>query len=303
MSTDDTDDEKEPTPEETPLDPLSEPQGDEGSGEKTEADVSAETDVSAEDKEKEPAPQAPPPEHLRRPHDLFHPLYGLPEENPEADMSTHWSVPWSDLMMVMFVLFAVLFTYLAANRDIREAFNVSIPHFKDKPIELDPIPEPTFDITPELLFKKSKEAVRESNIENVEVELLKDKTIKLSVRGPVFFDLGKVDLGPEIQDFLDRIARVIREIDYEVHVIGHTDDVPIYSDIYPTNWELSTARAARVIRYLIEKGIEPGRFTAIGHSEYRPDVPNASFMEKAANRRVEIIITRDVYKGDQGEKR
>jgi chemotaxis protein MotB len=112
----------------------------------------------------------------------------------------------------------------------------------------------------------------------------------------MFFDIGKADLLPGTLSFLDSLAGVIARTNYRIQVIGHTDDFPIIGYEFPSNWELSVIRATKVARYLIEQGgIEPGRFTVSGHSLYAPDVPNSSMENRAKNRRVEIIITRDTY--------
>ncbi|MEO2054911.1 MAG: OmpA family protein [Nitrospira sp.] len=89
---------------------------------------------------------------------------------------------------------------------------------------------------------------------------------------------------------------VLGKTQNEIHVVGHTDNFPIRSTLFQTNWELSVIRASRVARYLIEAGdLEPGRFSVLGHSMYRPVAPNTTEENKQKNRRVEIIITRDNY--------
>ena len=90
---------------------------------------------------------------------------------------------------------------------------------------------------------------------------------------------------------LDTIAAELRALPNDVRVDGHTDSTPIDSPRYPTNWELSAARAITVTRYLSESaGIPAARFTAAGYGEYRPMVPNDTRVHRALNRRVEIHI-------------
>ena len=85
-----------------------------------------------------------------------------------------------------------------------------------------------------------------------------------------------------------------------IEVVGHTDNFPIHSDQFPTNWELSAARAAAVVRHLIRRSdLAPARFTIEGRSMHAPAVPNTSLENKARNRRVEIIIAR-ADPGDDG---
>ena len=216
------------------------------------------------------------------------------EEPPELDMSTHWSVPWADLMMVMFIMFAVLYAYQVAERDISEAFQDEAREQKAVTTRQD-ISKTTYLATPVDIYESSEEAIRKSNLENVDVVLQEDMSVKISVRGPMFFDVGKADLKPETKAFLNRVADVLWKNNREIHVAGHTDNFPMRSEEFPTNWELSAARATKVVRYLVKQGIEPGRFTVIANSKYRPEVPNTTKKNKARNRRVEIIITPDEY--------
>ena len=74
------------------------------------------------------------------------------------------------------------------------------------------------------VFERSKQAVRETNIQNVQIVALEDHSVKVSVRGPMFFELGKADLRKAMRDFLIRLARLINQTPYQVNVIGHTDD-------------------------------------------------------------------------------
>jgi chemotaxis protein MotB len=213
--------------------------------------------------------------------------------------SEHWSVPWSDLMMVMFVLFAVLVALqMRENRELVETAN------RQQPVPLSvpqPVPEevptaaPSFEPLMRVnVFERSQDAVRETRVENVEIVLMNDRSVKVSVQGPMFFGLGEATLSPEVREFLDRLARVIGQTLFAVRVVGHTDDYPVETEAYPSNWELSAARAARVARYLIDSGgLDPRRFTVLGRGEYEPAVPNRDDANRALNRRVEIIITRD----------
>lgn len=146
------------------------------------------------------------------------------------------------------------------------------------------------------ILRLSKNLVTEANLDDIDVVLTDNQSIKVSVRGNLLFDLGKADLKPEAISFLRDLSKIIAANNYQIEVAGHTDNFPVSNPAYPTNWELSSARAARVARYLIQYGkLEPGRFTIIGHSYYKPTVANDSLANKAKNRRVEIIITRYIY--------
>jgi chemotaxis protein MotB len=108
----------------------------------------------------------------------------------------------------------------------------------------------------------------------------------------VLFDLGKAVLRPDSRKLLAGLVKFIAPIPNQIIVEGSTDDIPLRENAeYPTNWELSTARATTVVRYLVEEmGLEPQRLSAAGYGEYRPVLPNTSDSNRAQNRRVDIVI-------------
>ena len=216
-------------------------------------------------------------------------------EHGVASLSTDWSVPWSDVMMVMFVLFVVLYSYQQAERDVREAFRADAP-VVERTFDTPPFREPTLE--PRDVLRDSRALIREADLKDIDVVLQSDRSVKVVMYGAAYFDLGSADLRPEARRFLADLAEVLRHNAYEVRVVGHTDNFPIHSSRFPTNWELSAERATRVARHLIDRGrLAPGRFTVVGHSMYRPAASNSSLDSKAMNRRVEIVITREVYPG------
>ncbi len=109
------------------------------------------------------------------------------------------------------------------------------------------------------------------------------------------FASGKANLLATALPVLKKIAAVAeRHKDLRLKVTGHTDDVPIATSEFPSNWELSAARASRVARYLIECGIDPSRVTVQGYGSFHPLRPNTSGVNRAANRRVEIRLSREM---------
>ena len=107
----------------------------------------------------------------------------------------------------------------------------------------------------------------------------------------LLFDFGKADINSGGLDFLDKMAALIEKIPYPVRVEGHTDNVPIHTARYPSNWELSIARAVNVVKYFAQSGkINPQRLSAVGYGETRPLVPNDSPANRTRNRRVEIVL-------------
>jgi chemotaxis protein MotB len=109
----------------------------------------------------------------------------------------------------------------------------------------------------------------------------------------VLYDSGSATLNASATPLLDRIASLLRtEFDHPIVVEGHTDDQAIASAQFPTNWELSTARATAVVRFFIRDHVAPGRLGASGYGAMHPLTSNASAAGRSRNRRVEIVLTR-----------
>ncbi len=127
---------------------------------------------------------------------------------------------------------------------------------------------------------------------SVELEL-ENRGLVIRFADRLFFDLGRAQLTEEAVAVLDLLTPILRDLPNHVRIEGHTDDLPINNDRFPSNWELSTARATTVIRYLIErKGFSPSRLSAAGYSQYRPLAPNSEDSGRMKNRRVDMVILR-----------
>jgi len=118
-----------------------------------------------------------------------------------------------------------------------------------------------------------------------------ERGVVVSLPEELYFKPGAASLLPDSLDELAAIGRALREQSGAILVEGHTDDQPVRSPIFPSNWELSATRAARVARYLIEEvGLEATRLSAIGLADTRPLVENFDDASRSANRRVQIVV-------------
>ena len=140
------------------------------------------------------------------------------------------------------------------------------------------------------------ESSLKEQIENQEIKLEEiEGKLKVTLVDKILFDTGKVEIAKRGKEVLLQLADTLRENkDQNIVVEGHTDDVPIGLGLiekYPTNWELSAARAVGVVRFLQEKGwLEPERLTATGYSYYKPLASNDTAAGRRQNRRIEIIL-------------
>ncbi|MES1254640.1 MAG: flagellar motor protein MotB [Acidobacteriota bacterium] len=129
-------------------------------------------------------------------------------------------------------------------------------------------------------------------IQSGQLELSEDgRGLVLSLPQATAFPVGGTTLSPQTAQAISHLASILDGIPNTVRVEGHTDDVPIHTARFTSNWELSTDRAVRVVEYLIEQGhVPPERLSAAGYSAYHPRVPNDSETARAKNRRVDIVI-------------
>jgi chemotaxis protein MotB len=104
------------------------------------------------------------------------------------------------------------------------------------------------------------------------------------------FPAGSADLSASAMTVMADLAVRLGEVSHQIRVEGHTDDRPIATAQFASNWDLSTARATRVVAFLIEEGIDPARLAAAGYAEHRPRLLNDSAAARARNRRVDIVV-------------
>jgi chemotaxis protein MotB len=144
------------------------------------------------------------------------------------------------------------------------------------------------------LEKQIKELSKAEGQENNISVITDERGIVIRIMDKAFYDTGKADLKEKARATLDKIAPVIKTLPNEIRIEGHTDNIPISTYEFKSNWELSVRRATEVVRYLVEKvGISPKRISAAGYAEYRPVAENDSDANRALNRRIEIIVVRN----------
>ena len=121
------------------------------------------------------------------------------------------------------------------------------------------------------------------------VEETEDK-VKITIEMPFFFDTGKADINPEAKQALQGLVAPIKNFPHMVLIEGHTDNVPITRGRYPSNWELSVARAVSVINFMVSRGVPASKLVAGGYGQYRSAYENDTPEHRALNRRIEITL-------------
>ncbi|WP_099158796.1 flagellar motor protein MotS [Virgibacillus ndiopensis] len=233
-----------------------------------------------------------------------------------------WMVTYSDMVTLILVFFILLFSMsqidLVKFEAISESFrNRMIFDFNPSPVPMDNPTENTsdqesrknsneFESTKQLSDRDDNAGEEDSLnklMNDVEIYLDKNKLnnvisasrnergVVLVLQELILFDPGEATILKKGEPFLNKIGSLLSKIPNRIKVEGHTDSKPMESFRYPSNWELSGARASSVVRYLVDKnGFDESRFTIVGYSDTKPLVPNDSPENMSKNRRVEIVI-------------
>jgi chemotaxis protein MotB len=121
----------------------------------------------------------------------------------------------------------------------------------------------------------------------------KDYGVEIELRTDILFPSGSATLQPQAISILQRLADTLKGLPNALRVEGHTDNRPINTVEFPSNWELSAARAASVVHLFMERGIDPSRLVVIGQGEFRPLVSNDTDKGRNSNRRVMVVVQND----------
>ena len=198
------------------------------------------------------------------------------------DYINRWVVSYADLVTMLLALFMVLFA-VSQNVTKYQAKMIAEHHLN--------IPE---NIAAEQVeqLEELRVLFSEKISENQSVTFLKEgRGLVLRLNNSVIFDEGSAIIKNDALKTIDEIVDTISKIDNNVLVEGHTDSTPINNEKFPSNWELSTARATNIIAYMLKsKKVEPKRLSAVGYGEYMPIEDNTSSGGRLLNRRVDIII-------------
>lgn len=212
-----------------------------------------------------------------------------------------WLISYADLVTLLLALFTTL--YAASTIDaqklgplsssIREAFDA--PPATAVPGVAPAIVAPVTVVAgapprEDLQLRLARDLAEAIKLDRVRMH--RDaRGLILSLPEEAAFAVASSDVSGEARQMVDRIAAAVAPTPNSIRIEGHTDDVPIRTSRFQSNWELSTARASAVVEYLVTtSGLAPGRLSAAGYGEFHPRVPNDTPENRAANRRIDIVI-------------
>lgn len=213
----------------------------------------------------------------------------------EQENTEIWVVSYADFITLLFAFFTAMYAISQVDLGKLERFSGSLKTaFKAS----DSVISNDLDLRPiqydHMQIKKNIRSTLQHFLDLGSISIVRvEKGIKVSLGDSLLFQTGSADVRDEAKVMLSAIASIIKRSDYNVIIEGHTDNIPIKSSRYASNWELSIARASSVLMYFItEEKIHPSRFSIAGYGEYKPVESNINLEGRAKNRRVDIIFHR-----------
>ena len=239
----------------------------------------------------------------------------------EDEKHDRWLVSYADFVTLLFAFFVVMYSISFINEGKYRVLSDSIslafdPRKENLDIEIKtPVKSPSLvplaisrlhpgKQTDTLVNEKDKlelhsiaVKVKQDLTDLIDKELVnineKDLWLEVEIKSSILFPSGSATPSASAEPVLNKIAGILKGYDNQVQVEGFTDNVPITNDVYPSNWELSAARAASVVHLFTRSGVGPQRMSAIGYGEFKPISSNETEEGRARNRRVNIIILSD----------
>ncbi len=208
--------------------------------------------------------------------------------------SDRWLISYADLMTLLFAFSMTLYAAHAEHPD-----RVSIPASGHatvarvpKVISTPPTVTPTSTAAPDAALEQRLARELAGAIGARRLELIRDtRGLVVSMPDDAAFPTGSAEATGEARRLIERVGDTLRDVPNGIRIEGHTDDVPIRTAKYESNWELSTARASAIVAVLVERvGIDASRLSAAGYGQYHPLNPNDTEAHRARNRRVDLVI-------------
>jgi len=232
---------------------------------------------------------------------------------PKKEISQEWLVTYSDMMTLVLTFFVLLYSFSLLDTNKFKAVAISLANALqgkgnsvifdynnqgNVPIVGEEIPEDGVDNLLEIqqdeeggMYDKVTEFVSENNLNEFVTIREGSRGVIIEFKDKILFDSGRANIKQDGIPVLNKISELIGSLPNKMVIEGHTDNVPIHTAQFPSNWELSSARALSVLRYLADvKGISQDRLSFAAYGEYSPIASNDTPQGRAQNRRVNILI-------------
>lgn len=233
----------------------------------------------------------------------------MKKKHEEHENHERWLVSYADFITLLFAFFVVMYSVssinegkfrvlsdslvnsFSNNKPVGDLSLMDLPIHTTTSIKVKEEVESTNNIRSYLKIANAIAAVKIP--EGVKI-ISTERGLNIRIKDEALFSSGSASINPQIEEFIDLIASLIQDLPNLIAVEGHTDNQPIRTGAFPSNWDLSTARANALIRYLIERHhFAANRFSSTGYAGTRPIESNDTPDGQASNRRVELIVLRD----------
>jgi chemotaxis protein MotB len=221
-----------------------------------------------------------------------------PKFDDEAEiLSERWLISYSDLVTTLMVLFIALYAMQLAQHREMETKSLTLAPLTKRSASAENFQAPrTAALEQVQASRKELISALQAMRDKQEIRVLEsERGVEIEINAKILFRSGEAHLMQDSNAVLDQVATALKEHSaQQILVEGHTDSVPISNAKYESNWELSSARAGSLVRFLVDRGIEPHRLAAIGRADNIPAVMGDDPFAHAANRRVVIVVQYDV---------
>lgn len=199
-----------------------------------------------------------------------------------------WVITYIDVITLLLTMFVMLLAYSSQNQYGFEAVQDSLKGEVSRPLEAKTQSEK--QIIKQKLEQFSARLKQKQLAEDISYHFEQGKLV-LQFGEKILFPSGEAALSEVGHSILAQVLPILSGSDNSIVIEGHTDNIPISNDVFASNWELSSARAATVVRYLVSHNIEPVRLSAVGFADTRPIGDNATEIGRAKNRRVTFSVS------------
>lgn len=227
------------------------------------------------------------------------------KKHEEHENHERWLVSYADFITLLFAFFTSMYAISSVNEgkfrvlseSLAIAFNPTLftssrvmegPRFVKE--QRSHIEQPSTALSSSN-YQKIQSALKKLESDNRLALVVDEQRITIRLTESSLFEGGTDKLLPEAHPVLDEIAIVLKDLPNSLRVEGHTDNIPVRTAQFPSNWDLSSARAIRILKYFFERhGFDPSKLSAAGYGEFRPVETNDTPVGRAKNRRVDIMV-------------
>jgi chemotaxis protein MotB len=251
----------------------------------------------------------------------------------ERDSLERWLVSYADFITLLFAFFVVMYAISSVNegkyRILSESISTAFTESRSKsqahrsidPIQIGEIQRSTSSVQPfneathQPVIEEAERPIADLRKEHAQLQFIADRIrelfpseiknqfikvnyhglwLEVEMKSGLLFASGRAEIANEGLPMLTKLSEIFCQVSNAIHVEGYTDNVPINTREFPSNWELSSARAASVVHQFMRSGVDPARMAAIGYGEYHPIVDNGSEEGRYQNRRVVILLLSEI---------